>query len=267
MLDNNLIDFARLEHELPTLRTAFRDAVPFQHVVIDRFLGDAALASLRQEAFYKNASTNEKSSDLIFAKNKIENPKIETISTVTARLREELLSDRFKKFLSELTQMEVFVDPNFTGGGLHQGGQGSFLEMHADFTRHPTENEWIRELNILLYLNPDYNEAWGGCLDLEHADTGARASIAPLENRAVVMLTKPHTLHGYKAIRFPVGRFRTSIAAYAYSIDDGSRDVAYASTTWAPRSGFKRAMAGIINPMVALKQKVFGSRTARRARR
>lgn len=249
------------------MRAAYSDATPFEHLVIDRFLSDEGIRLVREQQFNRRASTQEKSADFMFARNKIENPRIEDISEVTRRIRAELLSERFRTILSAIVGMDVFVDPDFTGGGLHQGGKGSFLEMHADFTRHPGKREWIRELNILLYLNPDYEPAWGGCLDLQHAYTGAKASIAPVENRAVIMLTKPHTLHGYKPIRFPDDRFRTSIAAYAYTVDDGTRDVEYASTTWVPQDPVKRAFAGLINPLVAVKQKLLGSRTARRAKR
>jgi Rps23 Pro-64 3,4-dihydroxylase Tpa1-like proline 4-hydroxylase len=263
----DLIDFGSLEGSLPAMRKAYRSATPFEHLVIDGFLTDEGVRLLRAQEFNRKASTQEKSADFMFAKNKIENPRIEDLSDVTRRIRAELLSERFRSILTRIVDMDLFVDPDFTGGGLHQGGKGSFLEMHADFTRHPGKKEWIRELNILLYLNQDYRPEWGGCLDLQHAETGAKGSIAPVENRAVIMLTKPHTLHGYKPIRFPDDRFRTSIAAYAYTLDDGSRDVEYASTTWVPQDPLKRVFASIINPLVAAKQKLLGSRTARRAKR
>lgn len=262
-----MIDFDNLDTKAEELAVLFREAKPFNYVAIDGFLSKQGLERIRALKLHENASSSEKSSDLVFAKNKIENPAIEKIAEPLSVLRDEMLSDRFQRLLSHVVGFEVFVDPTFTGGGLHQGGEGSFLEMHADFTRHPVKREWIRELNILLYLNPDYCPEWGGCLDLRHRDTGEEHAIPPIENRAVIMLTKGHTLHGYRPIRFPPGRYRTSIAAYAYTLDDGSRDVAYASTTWVPQSSLKRALAGVMNPLVALKQRWFGSRTADRARR
>ncbi|MGQ7830307.1 2OG-Fe(II) oxygenase [Altererythrobacter sp. Z27] len=262
-----LIDFQRLDRELADLVKQYRNASPFEYVVIDSFLRPHGIEAIRTEGFFSRATTTEKSSDFIFAKNKIENPKIEELSQVTRQLRDELLSPQFADFLSQLMGFEVFIDPSFAGGGLHQGGAGSFLDMHADFTRHPVRNDWIRELNILLYLNPDYQPDWGGQLELEHSETGQKNSVDPVENRLVIMLTKPHTLHGYKPIRFPARRYRTSIAAYAYSLDDGSRHVPYASTSWRPSNPLKRAFAQAWNPIVVAKQKLFGSRTAKRAQR
>jgi Rps23 Pro-64 3,4-dihydroxylase Tpa1-like proline 4-hydroxylase len=267
MFMRTLIDFERFERELTQLSSKYRHASPFEHVIVDEFLTSNAIKAIREEGHYSRASTTEKSSDFLFAKNKIENPKIEDISPLMQQLREELLSNEFSRLVSEIVGTKIFIDPNFSGGGLHQGGAGSFLDMHADFTRHPMQSDWIRELNILLYLNPGYEAHWGGQLDLENLHTGVKSSIEPIENRLVLMLTKSHTLHGYKPITFPAQRYRTSIAAYAYSLDDGLRDVPYLSTSWRPANPLKRLFAKVLNPVVVAKQRFLGSKTAKRAER
>ena len=81
------------------------------------------------------------------------------------------------------------------------------------------------------------------------------------------MLTKPHTIHGYKAIQFPEDKMRISIAGYAYLIDDGSTEIKYASTSWYPESKFRHVVSKFSNILVPIKQRVFGSKTARRAKR
>ena len=81
------------------------------------------------------------------------------------------------------------------------------------------------------------------------------------------MLTKQHTIHGYKSINFPDGKMRTSIAAYAYSIDDGTQSVPYASTKWYPNNLTRTLLSLVTNKIVPIKQKYFGSRTANRAKR
>lgn len=105
-------------------------------------------------------------------------------------------------------------------------------------------------------------------LDLRHAQTGETASIEPVFNRLVLMLTKDFTLHGYKPINFPRGQFRTSIATYAYS-EAASRDAVAdlrTTTTWVPESGgaVKSLVARVTPKLVALKQKILGSATARK---
>ncbi len=263
----NHIDLDKLEALRPTVRQIFLEARPFPHVVIDDFLKPesykAVLASL------PSARVSERSSDYVFARNKFENPIFDKAAPVLAELRSELVGGAFVDFLRTLYDKPVFVDPAFVGGGLHQGGAASFLDMHADFSRHPLEREWVRELNILLYLNPGFEVAWGGHLEMEHAHDGATGRVAPLGNRMVIMLTKEHTLHGYKPISFPAGRMRTSIAAYAYTVDHDFVANPERSTLWQPKNASlaKRMIATITPELVRFKRYLFGSSTARRAQR
>ncbi len=260
-----LIDFERLEASESENASEFAGAVPFEHLVVDNFLTPAALAAVL--GAIPAPIVSQKSSDYIFARNKFENPLFYAAAPIFTRLRDELLSDRFAAWLSAIYGKKLFVDPQFVGGGLHQGGSGSFLDMHADFSRHPIDETWLRELNILLYLNDDYDTAFGGSLNLRHAVTGATGAIEPRLNRMVVMLTKGHTLHGYAPINFPPGRFRTSIAAYAYSIDTDFAATPHRSTAWRPTDGgpIKTLLARLSPSLVKLKTRFLGSSTARRA--
>ena len=119
----------------------------------------------------------------------------------------------------------------------------------------------------MLYLNRDWRTEYGGCLDLKNNHTGEMRSIEPIENRMVIMLTKPHTIHGYKAIQFPEGKMRISIASYAYVIADDKTNLPYASTSWHPENRNRRVVSRLSNILVPLKQRMFGSRTVKRARR
>src|SRR5207302_6775883 len=127
----------------------------------------------------------------------------------------------------------LFVDPVFHGGGFHQGGDGSFLDMHTDFNIHPLHPDWLRMLNILIYLNRDWEEAWGGHLLIKARIDQEPVAIAPAFNRAVIMLTAAHTYHGYRRMALPAGVTRKSIATYAYrEIEAGS--LATRTTGWVP---------------------------------
>jgi hypothetical protein len=261
------IRFNAIEANLGALQQAFAAASPFEHLVFDHFLEPESLAAVI--AAIGQPDLNKKSSDYIFAKNKFEDPDFSEKPRVLIELRDELLSERFARILSTIYGKPLFVDPSFLGGGIHQGGEGSYLDMHADFSRHPANKEWLRELNILLYLNEAYQDAWGGHLDLLHSETQQRAAIAPVANRLVLMLTKGHTLHGYKPINFPPGRFRTSLAGYAYSVNHDFSAVPNRSTKWSPEnaSAGKTFLARWSPTLVKVKNKLFGSSTERRARK
>src|SRR6266436_1022806 len=66
----------------------------------------------------------------------------------------------------------LIPDPYFGGGGLHQIEAGGFLKVHADFNVHP-KLKLDRRLNMLVYLNKDWREEWGGHLELWSRDGAA----------------------------------------------------------------------------------------------
>lgn len=263
--DMKHIDIEKIEANSSTLKATFNDAKPYKYVVIDAFLRPDSVEHLLKSITAPDPK--QKSSDYLFAKNKFENPGFAQQSDVLAEIRDELLSPRFAKVLSDIYGKELFVDPMFVGGGIHQGGAGSFLDMHADFNRHPANADWLREINILLYLNKDYKEEYGGHLEMEHAHTHERGRVAPMLNRLVLMQTNDYTLHGYKPINFPSGTYRTSLAAYAYSLDTEGKAGPQRSTVWKPENASlaKVAFAKVSPRLVKVKNALFGSSTVRRA--
>lgn len=258
-----MINFEFIENQQSEYASRFRTAVPFAHVIIDNFCDEGELSLLADSLPNPVDAGVNKSRDYIFAKNKFEQSNFDVISPQCATLKAELLSERFQTFLGHVTGESVFVDPAFHGGGVHQGGRGSFLDMHVDFNSHPENHRWFRNLNILIYLNKSWSQEWGGELDLKHRNSGESAAIEPIFNRCVVMFTRDYTLHGYQPISFPEGSFRKSIAAYAYSISDED-SVSHRSTVWYPTQGntFKRSIGRLWPKLIGLKNKFLGSGTS-----
>ena len=240
----------------------FSSGKPYPYLIVDNFLRQDRLESVIDEI--KLVRNAEKSSDFMFARNKFEEPNFSDFGATLSALRADLVSEKFSQLISEIYGKRVFLDPDFTGGGIHLGGKGSFLDMHVDFNRHPIHRHWERELNLLLYLNPGYEKEWRGNLKLENLDTGSKSEVAPVANRLVIMLTKSHTLHGYDPINFPEGVFRTSLASYAYSLEVDPNE-SYRSTEWHPQSASKALLARVLAPVVRVKQAILGSRTAKRS--
>jgi hypothetical protein len=75
----------------------------------------------------------------MFARNKHEKSGFRDISPEFEQLHADLMNERFQLLLQRITGEAVFVDPAFHGGGIHQGGEGSFLDMHVDFNTHPLQ--------------------------------------------------------------------------------------------------------------------------------
>lgn len=230
-------------------------------VIIDGFVDDASADALIGE--FPPIDSMPQSRDYVFG-NKHELSSVEEAGPACAALYGELTGPTFADFLRELTGWELFVDPRFHGGGFHQGGDGSYLDMHADFNVHPLHDDWLRRLNILLYLNHDWQDEWGGSLLVKARPEDEPRAIAPLFNRAVIMETNDHTYHGYPKMTLPPGVTRRSIAAYAYErVAPGS--VKSRTTGWVPEDAglAKRIVARNYDSLVRVKNRFFGSGTAR----
>nr|WP_247679863.1 2OG-Fe(II) oxygenase [Chitinophaga polysaccharea] len=110
-------------------------------------------------------------------------------------------------------------DDLLEGGGIHQSKRGGYLNIHADFTVHPHHRHWQRRVNVLVYLNPDWVEEWGGKLELW--DTQMKAcekKVLPVFNRCVIFNTDADSYHGHpEPTTCPEDRHRRSIALYYYT--------------------------------------------------
>jgi Rps23 Pro-64 3,4-dihydroxylase Tpa1-like proline 4-hydroxylase len=122
-------------------------------------------------------------------------------------------------WLEALTGIEGLIPaPYFGGGGLHQIEPGGFLKIHADFNVHP-KLKLDRRLNMLVYLNKDWRDEYGGHLELWDRDLSAcRKKILPSFNRTVIFSTTDTSFHGHPhPLTAPVGMSRKSVSLYYYT--------------------------------------------------
>jgi hypothetical protein len=251
----------RWRDEPSRLRDSFEQAEPFPLLVLDDFLTPSFADELLEQ--FPAIDAMPRSRDYMFGE-KHELSSVEAQGSAGRRFHELVLSDDFRDWLIEATGMKVFVDPGFFGGGFHQGGDGSFLDMHVDFNMHPQHDNWLRTLNVLVYLNRGWQPGWGGELMIKSEPGDDPRVIEPLFNRAVVMLTSDTTYHGYRKTSMPPDVTRKSLATYAYqTVDVGT--VTKRTTGWTPEdAGFvKRLTARHYNAAVLAKNRVLGSRTAK----
>ncbi len=253
-----MINFEYLEANKEKLREEYMTAKPFPSIAIDNFCYEDKLNALVDNV----PDIETKSADYAFSKNKFEKSKIKEIAPEFEEFHREMTSDRFKDLLNYITGEDVFVDPDLYGGGIHQGKEGSFLDMHVDFNYHPLKPTWYRNLNILLYLNRDWKEEYGGHLKLEHSETGEKAEIGVPFNRLAIMQCRGYTLHGYDKINFPPGKARLSMATYAFSIHEKQLESARTTKWKVDKSNpVKYILSKLWVPAVKVKSIFFKSKT------
>ncbi len=255
-----MIDFEYLESNKEKFRNDFLNAKPFCQLAIDNF----CIPEKIEELYANIPEIETQSADYVFAKNKFEKSKFWTMGGIFEELYNDLTSKRFEEWLKYVSNENVFVDADFYGGGIHQGKAGSFLDMHADFNYHPLKDNWFRNLNLLLYVNKDWKKEYGGHLKLEHSETGEKTEVEVPFNRFVMMHSRGYTLHGYDPITFPEGKYRTSIAAYAFTLHE-KRIEDSRTTVWHVEKSnpFKYLLSKIWVPAVKIKSIFVKSKTAK----
>ena len=163
----------------------YKNNKPFPHIYFDNFLpAEAADAALRefpepkQLAWSEFNNPNEK---------KLAFDVVEKLPSAVRDVLYFLNSRPMLQFLEVLTGIQgVIPDPYYVGGGLHQIKSGGKLEVHADFNRH-TKLKLDRRINVLVYLNKNWHEEYGGHFELWNRDmTRAEQKILPLFNRCAI---------------------------------------------------------------------------------
>ena len=205
-------DIDRLKHE-------FQDAKPFPHIAIDNFL-DADFAR-ELVAAYPTFEEAEKVGFQFKAVNenrKIQITEFEKFPDPVQRLSEALASESTRKMLTELSGIEDLEwDPTHSGGGMHITGPAGHLDVHVDFNKLEGKN-LHRRLNLLIYLNPDWQERWGGAVEIWDEEVkNCMGSFAPVFNRAVMFATSATSFHGVEAVTCPPHQTRKSFAVYYYT--------------------------------------------------
>lgn len=204
-----------------SLAERYRSASPFPHIVIDDFIDHQLVGRLR-EAFPGSAGKTffDRDSERL----KYQYHPRESASGLLRNLMAELNGDSFLTFLESMTGISGLIsDPYYLGGGMHETKRGGHLAVHADFNLHP-KLKLQRRLNLLLYLNDDWDPSFGGNLELWDRDMkSCEQSIAPLAGRVVVFSTDLDSYHGHPdPLTCPDDRTRRSLATYYYTALDAT---------------------------------------------
>jgi Rps23 Pro-64 3,4-dihydroxylase Tpa1-like proline 4-hydroxylase len=238
-----LFPYEKWEDGVAALAKQYRANWPCPHILLEDFLDpETALATAKEfpragsEAWTQYKHANE---------NKLGMAKRECFPPTLGAVTDELNSPEFVAWISELTGIPgLLADPMLEGGGLHQSGPGGYLNVHTDFSMHHFHANWHRRVNLIVYLNADWQDAWGGAIELwEPKMARCGAKYPPLLNHALVFTTDEKSLHGFPdPLTCPEGETRKSLALYYYTQEEGEKLTAHSTDYFArPQDGWAKA--------------------------
>ena len=193
---------------------------PFKHVVIDNFFPEDFAKNLLDKFPNINSPIWERTNDTDIE------VKLRTMWKSDFDIPDGMFeairvfnSSLFLNSMSELFGIQkIMPDPYFSGGGLNVTVSGGLLDVHVDGNYHDASG-LNRRLNAILYLNPEWQEGWGGEFGL-YDSTGDNFiyKVDRLYNRLVNFDTNDFSYHGLPdPLNFPEDKVRKSIILYYYT--------------------------------------------------
>jgi Rps23 Pro-64 3,4-dihydroxylase Tpa1-like proline 4-hydroxylase len=224
------------------LAATYRHASPYPHIAIDDFLPADLIAAI--VANFPSDSAGKNPEEYALNYKGIQEHKRQVFPNDCNAFCRDLFgffnSAPFLQFLEGITGIDgLIADPYFHGGGFHETSRGGKLGIHADFRLHE-QLHLERRLNLLIYLNPDWKEEYGGQLEIWDPTMQHKVhSIAPLLNRCAIFNTDATSYHGHpEPLTCPEGMTRKSIALYYYTASTAIyAQVASSSTMYMARPG------------------------------
>ena len=213
------------------IRRSFQLAKPFKHVCIENFFSQDIADKLLTEfpKFDPKDALNE------FGKvgRKAVKTDIRNISPIYEKLFEYISSPAFLKPMSDMLGIpDLLFDPGMYGGGTHENLAGQELDPHVDFN-YDQGRKLHRRVNLLLYLNKEWDISWGGAIELhsnprdwEHDEV---TIFNCTFNRCVIFETNEYSWHGFKRINPPDDKrhlTRKCISIYLYTKDRPKEEIA-----------------------------------------
>ena len=199
-------------------RKTYLENEPFPNICFENFFDDHMLSQVLEE--FPDLAAE----DVIVHNNPREKKYAgkgeKSFGPETRKLMHFLNSEPFLIFLQHLTGIKekLLGDPYYGGGGLHEIKRGGLLKIHADFNKNPFTG-LDRRINVLVYLNKDWEESFGGHFELWSRDmTTCKKKILPIFNTMAIFSTTDYSYHGHPdPLTCPEGRSRKSLALYYYT--------------------------------------------------
>ena len=236
----------RLHEHRGDLRAQFQAATPTRHCILDDVLPDDA-ARLIGSRFPDPGTLMQRSSirerkrvgvdvgsydpivgDILFA---FQDPAVcEEVRAITGHA-------------------DYAPDPSLYAAGISVMADGDYLSPHID-NSHDGDGRVYRSLNLLYYVSPDWDPAWGGNLELWDRKVRTPTVAECRFNRLVLMETNPTSWHSVSTVHGPHARY--CVSNYYFSVQSPvGHDYRHVTTfTGWPDEHAKRALLTVTDRVV-----------------
>lgn len=244
---NQMLPLARLTEIADGEAQNYQQAWPYAHGVYDNLFPEELLDQVIAE--FEEGEKQWREFESKYEKKFQMNNDV-NMQPVTRAFIHNLNSEPFLSFLEKLTGVEGLIpDPYLQGAGLHKIPRGGKLGIHVDFNEHRKMNLY-RRLNVLIYLNRDWKEEYGGHFELwNEKKNQCEKKLLPIFNRMAIFTTTATSFHGHPVpLTCPEDRSRISLALYYYTaIARGDQMAKPHSTQFLTAAGKREELGGAIS--------------------
>tara|TARA_R100001163_G_scaffold64864_1_gene60209 strand:+ start:1045 stop:1785 length:741 start_codon:yes stop_codon:yes gene_type:complete len=236
----------------PKLATSFKILSPtylqadhYPHIVFDDFLDPTVASCLSNESKhiadnltnkdYQDQGLNDGGDhkDQILKRSIAD---LEAMPFTTSLACTYFNSEVFVNYLKELTGIDDLVpDWGFQGGGIHMTYSKGLLNVHHDFnyTDSIGPKRLYRKVNLLVYLNREWETEWGGHLELWKSDLSESFKTIEIKYNRAVLFNIENAPHGHPhPLTCPTTECRRSLAFYYYSAVKPTDSTLYDRAYW-----------------------------------
>jgi len=225
----------QLRNRVEELRSVYRNAKPFPHLVIDGLFSESLLDSLLSEMAQMRPEqwsnieqdTRERTARMRSAAE---------MGEAGHGLLGIIHSAAFLLLLSEIIGIpQLLPDPYLQGAGYACMRRGDYFSVHAD-RNVAYDTGLTRRLAMIIFLNKSWSPEYHGELELWSPDARrCDATIEPLFNKTVIFEVAYPNFHGVPTpLQCPKDRMRQSFIAY-YHTAGNPRDMKPHTSIFAPR--------------------------------
>ena len=208
--------FGKWIEETSVLNEKFKNAEPFEHIIIPNFLSKK-YADIIYKKYPDDYEKWHKYSNPLEVKYACDD--ILNLDEEIQKLFYLLSSNEIIDKIKEITNIQnLTYDEYLHGAGLHAHPRFGRLNMHLDYEKHPYTGTQ-RRLNIILYMNKDWNKDWNGATELWNKDMTKCITKSNVQfNTAIIFKTNEISWHGVpEIIMCPENIYRKTLAYYYVS--------------------------------------------------